>query len=95
VSSRHGIRNGETQRVGLEPVLTIDELAALAKVSRRTIERAIADRRLRVVHLSPRSVRIPQQAAAAYLAGVDEAVDSGGGNVHAFSPTDQGGDRDC
>lgn len=84
-----------TQRVGLEPVLTIDELAALAKVSRRTIERAIADGRLRVVHLSPRAVRITQQAAAAYLAGVDETVDSGGGTVHAFSPLDQGGDRDC
>jgi excisionase family DNA binding protein len=84
-----------TQCVGLEPVLTIAELAALAKVSRRTIERAIADGRLGAVHLSPRVVRIPQQAAAAYLAGVDEAAGAAGGTVHAFTPPDQGGDRDC
>jgi excisionase family DNA binding protein len=59
-------------RVGLEQVLTIDELAALAKVSRRTIERAIADGRLRVVHLSPRAVRIPRSSAAAFLEGESE-----------------------
>jgi hypothetical protein len=64
-------------------------------VSRRTIERAIADGRVRVVHLSPRAVRIPQQAAAAYLGGVDEAaVLVGGGTVHSFNPPDRGGNRD-
>jgi excisionase family DNA binding protein len=85
LSDRHGASGSETHRVGVEPVLTIDELAALAKVSRRTIERAIACGRLRVVHLSPRIVRIPQEAAAAYLGGVDEAaVVAGGDTVHAF-----------
>jgi excisionase family DNA binding protein len=62
-------------RVGLEPRLTIDELARLAKVSRRTIERVIAEGRLRVVHLSPRAVRIPRSSAADYLDGLD--VDPG------------------
>ena len=57
------------RRVGLEPVYTIDEIAQLAKVSRRTIERAIADGRIRVVHLSPRTVRIEQSEAVSYLKG--------------------------
>jgi excisionase family DNA binding protein len=54
-------------RVGLEPLLTIEELALLARVSRRTIERAIADGRIEVRHLSPRAVRITRSSAAAYL----------------------------
>jgi len=59
-------------RVGLEPMLTLDELALLAKASRRSIERAVAAKRLRVVHLSPRMVRVPLSSATAFLDGVEE-----------------------
>jgi hypothetical protein len=54
-------------RVGVEPSLTINELAALARVSRRTFERRIAAKDIRVTHLSPRCVRIPLSSAAAFL----------------------------
>ena len=56
------------QRQALE-LLTIEELAGLAKQSRRTIERRIAAGELRVVHLSARAVRIPLAEAERYLAG--------------------------
>lgn len=46
---------------------TIAELAEAAQVSRRTIEREIAARRLRVVRPSPRSVRITDAEARGYL----------------------------
>jgi hypothetical protein len=59
-------------RVGLDPMLTIDELAMLAHQSRRTIERRISDGTLEVKHLSPRCVRIPLKSAAAYLASADD-----------------------
>jgi excisionase family DNA binding protein len=74
-------------RVGLEPHLTIEELAALANVSRRTIERAIADGRVAVKHLSPRMVRITRSSAAAYLAGVEPPTDmeSEPGTLHALT----------
>jgi excisionase family DNA binding protein len=55
-------------RTGLQPMLTIDELAALAHQSRRTIERRIAEGRIEVKRYSARCVRIPRDAAAAYLA---------------------------
>jgi excisionase family DNA binding protein len=50
-------------------LLTIDELAARARESRRTIQRRIAAGELEVIRLSPRSVRIPRTAAARYLQG--------------------------
>jgi hypothetical protein len=58
-------------RVGLDPMLTIDELALLAHQSRRTIERRIADGTIEVKHYSARCVRIPRASAAAYLATAD------------------------
>lgn len=48
-------------------LLTIDEMAALAKESRSTIKRRIRAGQLRVVHLSARSVRIRAGDASAYL----------------------------
>lgn len=54
-------------RVGLEPLITVDEFATLARVSRRTAERWIADGRLKAEHLSPRAVRIRLGVAAAFL----------------------------
>jgi len=60
-------------RVGLEPMLTIDELAALAHQSRRTIERRIAEGVIEVKHYSARCVRISRENAAAYLASADGA----------------------
>jgi excisionase family DNA binding protein len=54
-------------RVGLEPMLTIDELAALAHQSRRTIERRIAEGVIEAKRYSA-CVRISRENAAAYLA---------------------------
>jgi excisionase family DNA binding protein len=54
-------------------MLTIDELATLARQSRRTIERRIADGTIEVKRYSPRCIRIPRESAATYL-----AVDDGG-----------------
>jgi hypothetical protein len=59
-------------RVGLEPMLTIAELAGLAHQSRRTIERRIADGTIEVKRYSPRCVRIPRESAAAYLASEED-----------------------
>jgi hypothetical protein len=50
-----------------EELLTIAELAALSKESRRTIERRIASGVIPVVHLSSRAVRITHEAATLYL----------------------------
>jgi hypothetical protein len=61
-------------RVGLEPMLTIDELASLAHQSRRTIERRIAEGVIEVKHYSARCVRISRRNAAAYLASADDGV---------------------
>jgi excisionase family DNA binding protein len=59
-------------RVGLEPMMTIDELAMLARQSRRTIERRIADGTIEVKHYGARCVRISRESAATYLASADE-----------------------
>jgi hypothetical protein len=59
-------------RVGLWPMLTTAELAALAHQSRRTIERRIADGTIEVKRYSPRCVRIPHKSAAAYLASAGD-----------------------
>lgn len=47
---------------------TLDELAQLAKLSRRQLERDVAAGRLRVVHLG-RSTRVPRVEVERYLAG--------------------------
>ena len=83
-------------RLGLEPMLTIKQLAALALESRRTIERRIAAGLVEVVHLSPRCVRIPQSSADAYLAGRG-ALRSRREEATIHDLTDhlsEGGDRD-
>jgi excisionase family DNA binding protein len=82
-------------RVGLEPLLTLDELALLAKVHRRTIERAVAEGRVRIVHLSPRAVRVRRSSAAAYLDGLGADLGGEGATIHDL--TDhliEGDDRD-
>jgi excisionase family DNA binding protein len=58
-------------------LLTVDELAALARESRRTIQRRIAAGELEVVRLGPRHVRIAADVAARYLAGMRRGAPSG------------------
>ncbi|HKE79043.1 MAG TPA: helix-turn-helix domain-containing protein [Solirubrobacteraceae bacterium] len=53
----------------LPELLTVDELAARSRESRRTIQRRIAAGDIDVVRLSPRTIRIPRAAAARYLHG--------------------------
>jgi excisionase family DNA binding protein len=67
------------ERTGLEPLLTLDELAALAGESRRTIERRIREGRIPVKRLGPRSVRVTAAAARRYLAAEPGPLD--GDNV--------------
>ena len=55
-------------------LLTIAELAALSKESRRTIERRIAAGELEVIHLSRRAVRITPESAARYLHSAEEST---------------------
>jgi excisionase family DNA binding protein len=93
VSERPDSLDELAARVGLEPLLTIDEVAALAQVSRRTVERHIAERRVRVVHLSARAVRISRSSAAAYLEGEPAPV-AEGVTVHLSDHLSKGGARD-
>jgi hypothetical protein len=51
-------------RLGLEPMLTMAELAMLAHQSRRTIERRVADGTIEVKHYSARCVRISRRPDA-------------------------------
>ncbi len=51
----------------LSQLLTIAEMAALSRESRRTIERRISDGKIEVVRLSRRAVRIPRESAVRYL----------------------------
>ena len=84
-------------RVGLEPMMTLDELAALSKESRRTLERRVEQKRLRVVHLSARAVRVSRSSAAAYLESRG-AASPGREEATIHDLTDhlsEGGNRDC
>lgn len=58
-----------TSRGPLPELLKIRELAELSHESRRTIERRIANKEIRVVRLSARAVRIARDEAERYLAG--------------------------
>jgi excisionase family DNA binding protein len=64
-------------RVGIAPSLTLDELAALAGVSRRTIERRVRQGLIPVVRDGLRCTRVTGAAAAAYLAGETATPESG------------------
>lgn len=73
-----------TELTGLEPLLTLDELAALSGESRRTIERRVMAGHIRVVRLSSRTVRVSSAEAQRYLDGVSQlrlvvAGEDGGG----------------
>ena len=51
----------------LPQLLTLDELAFLARESKRTIERRVAAGEIEVVHLGPRTVRVTSTEAERYL----------------------------
>ena len=59
-----------------DELVTINDLAARAQVSRRTVERRITDGTLEVVKLGTRIVRVTGSSAEKWLAGdtpTDEA----------------------
>lgn len=58
----------ESEVSHLEELNTIDEVAAFAKVSRRTVERAIKTGRIEVFRPSPRRPRISKRAVWEWLA---------------------------
>lgn len=54
----------------VQRLLTVPELAGLARQSRRTIDRRIAAGDIKVVRLGPRTPRITREEAARYLSGL-------------------------
>lgn len=75
------------ERTGLEPLLTLDELAVLSGESRRTIERRVREGRIPVKRLGSRTVRVSAAAARGYLAGEPGAAAVEGGNVRPLRST--------
>lgn len=56
-------------RTGLEPLMTVAELAELAGQSTRTILRRIADGTIPAARLGGRAIRVSRQVARGYLSG--------------------------
>jgi DNA binding domain, excisionase family len=54
----------------MSDLLTLDELAAELRVSRRTIERLQKEGRIRVVHPSPGRTRVERRELEAYRAAI-------------------------
>ena len=54
-----------------DPLLTVPEVAARIKCSRRTVQRLVKRGRIRVVHPSPGLTRITERELAAYLASLE------------------------
>lgn len=52
-------------------LLTLDELAAILRVSRRTVQRLIEAGRIRVVHPSPGRTLVTQREKDAYVASLE------------------------
>jgi len=57
----------------LEPLLTVDDVAKVLRLSLRTIRRLIAEGKLPVVRIG-RAIRIRPQAVEAFLEGLERAV---------------------
>lgn len=73
-------------RLELEPLFTLAEVAELARVSLRTVQRAVTDGRLDVVRYGRGTTRVTRQAAVRFLHGSGAVT---GGTVDSISPTDR------
>ncbi len=72
-----------------EQLYTLNEVAALVKRHRKTLDKDIASGRLHVVHIAPRSPRVTASELVRYSAGLSQVSgQDGSGSGIMKEPTD-------